>query len=364
MGPFVLFKNTEDPLNYMNCQKCKSVLHDNAKFCQNCGAGIKIGIYKNNKGLSWLWWVATLVVILFLFIFFGDNQVTSIGMNLITNSRNKTTEFNNICASFEYSDWSSCSVDGTQNRIIAKAVPDGCIGGNPEISRQCIYKPIITLEYLGKKNNFLKLCDGYKELINTLPLKRYNNHYGDEYTLCNARIQNLPNISIEGIQGGQYKEYVEVCLEFLWHLTNTAKNVSFEQDRKNAITNNNICEEVKNANSNEEIESKIEKYNNYILEYLNKVDNSSVEFKNMLDKLTIAEQRTKDLVNSSPSNLQQEIKAAERMIEQELKSTDRTMLNACLSSANAYLGPMMSTIELEKMKIDKRTECYLRYPQY
>lgn len=62
---------------------------------------------------------------------------------------------------------------------------------------------------------------------------------------------------------------------------------------------------------------------------------------------------------------QEQNDAVDRMLEQEFKNADRVMLETCLSTASAYLGsPTIDTIELEKMRIAKRTECYLRYPQY
>lgn len=47
------------------------------------------------------------------------------------------------CISFEYSDWSPCTINGIQGRTIVKSLPDGCSGGNPTQSRICNYVPIL-----------------------------------------------------------------------------------------------------------------------------------------------------------------------------------------------------------------------------
>jgi hypothetical protein len=45
------------------------------------------------------------------------------------------------CTLFTYSDWSSCSLSGTQSRTITSSSPAGCQGGDPDISRSCQYTP-------------------------------------------------------------------------------------------------------------------------------------------------------------------------------------------------------------------------------
>ena len=42
---------------------------------------------------------------------------------------------------FIYSSWSACQIDNTQSRTVSLSFPSGCAGGNPILSRSCIYVP-------------------------------------------------------------------------------------------------------------------------------------------------------------------------------------------------------------------------------
>lgn len=288
----------------------------------------------------------------------------STAINTPTNPPAGSKEPTIICASFEYSDWSICTTSGTQSRSITKSLPLGCVGGSPVISQQCSYQPIISSEFLEKKNNLVKACDNYVKLINSPGLEMINKQYADEYKSCHAKIQNLPNVSIEEIQSGKYREYATACTELLWYFNDSVKNLSFRQDRINDSLNNDICGEIRNANSDEEFKLKIDKYGNYLMEYVNLVRKSSEGYNSIINKITVAESRISTLINSSIPNMQQQQQSANRIVGQELKEDNTVMLNMCLSTASAYLGSAtISTIELEKMRIAKRTECYLRYPQ-
>lgn len=43
------------------------------------------------------------------------------------------------CASWVYSDWGSCASDNQQTRNILSSSPSGCSGGNPVLSKTCVY---------------------------------------------------------------------------------------------------------------------------------------------------------------------------------------------------------------------------------
>ena len=44
-----------------------------------------------------------------------------------------------LCTSWTYSDWSSCSSNSQQTRSIVSSSPTGCVGGNPVLSQFCTY---------------------------------------------------------------------------------------------------------------------------------------------------------------------------------------------------------------------------------
>ncbi len=44
-----------------------------------------------------------------------------------------------ICNAWTYSDWSECQPNGIKIRNVIESYPSNCIGGNPEISRTCVY---------------------------------------------------------------------------------------------------------------------------------------------------------------------------------------------------------------------------------
>lgn len=62
--------------------------------------------------------------------------------NVTVPPERKTQKLN--CANFEYSEWSVCSSGGTQERILVKALPEGCIGGNPVLTQNCKFIPEST----------------------------------------------------------------------------------------------------------------------------------------------------------------------------------------------------------------------------
>ena len=45
------------------------------------------------------------------------------------------------CASWTYSDWSTCQSNGTKTRTIISSSPSGCSGGNPDLAQSCDYVP-------------------------------------------------------------------------------------------------------------------------------------------------------------------------------------------------------------------------------
>jgi len=49
------------------------------------------------------------------------------------------------CNSWTYSDWTSCSADGTQTRDIVSSLPNSCTGGSPVLSQSCTYVPSAPL---------------------------------------------------------------------------------------------------------------------------------------------------------------------------------------------------------------------------
>ena len=46
--------------------------------------------------------------------------------------------FGKVCTSFTYSDWSICNSSGKQTREITSTYPEGCVGGNPNLTQDCI----------------------------------------------------------------------------------------------------------------------------------------------------------------------------------------------------------------------------------
>lgn len=53
-----------------------------------------------------------------------------------------------ICTSFTYSDWSTCT-NNVQTRTIVDETPDGCTGGGPELSQSCVNSYVITFDENG-----------------------------------------------------------------------------------------------------------------------------------------------------------------------------------------------------------------------
>jgi len=53
------------------------------------------------------------------------------------NCKTATLSLSPICSAFTYSDWTSCSVGGTQTRTILNSSPSGCSGGNPILTQSC-----------------------------------------------------------------------------------------------------------------------------------------------------------------------------------------------------------------------------------
>lgn len=59
----------------------------------------------------------------------------------LNSTKEKKTDGVTACTGFEYSRWSRCAADGTQNRVITKTLPsDNCYGGDPVQERSCTYK--------------------------------------------------------------------------------------------------------------------------------------------------------------------------------------------------------------------------------
>ncbi len=50
-----------------------------------------------------------------------------------------------VCASFTYTDWSTCQVNGTQTHQVASSLPAGCAGGSPVLSQSCTYVPPVCV---------------------------------------------------------------------------------------------------------------------------------------------------------------------------------------------------------------------------
>ncbi|MFC1622744.1 hypothetical protein ACFL1Y_02005 [Patescibacteria group bacterium] len=81
-----------------------------------------------------IWWILGIVGLLIISTILSN-----------TNNKTNTSNINKAplpCTNFKYSDWSSCSIDGTQNRTITEAFPNSCSGGNPITFQECEYKPI------------------------------------------------------------------------------------------------------------------------------------------------------------------------------------------------------------------------------
>lgn len=65
-----------------------------------------------------------------------------------------TPPANQACTSWNYSDWSACSINGRQTRIILDALPNGCVGGTAEIERFCEYvEPQVILDFNTNKTS-------------------------------------------------------------------------------------------------------------------------------------------------------------------------------------------------------------------
>lgn len=47
-----------------------------------------------------------------------------------------------VCASWTYSDWTTCSNGGKQTRTVLSSLPSNCVGGSPIVSQSCSYVPL------------------------------------------------------------------------------------------------------------------------------------------------------------------------------------------------------------------------------
>jgi len=53
------------------------------------------------------------------------------------NCKTATLSLSPICSAFTYSDWTLCSVNGTQTRTVISSSPSGCSGGSPVLTQSC-----------------------------------------------------------------------------------------------------------------------------------------------------------------------------------------------------------------------------------
>ncbi len=55
-----------------------------------------------------------------------------------SNCKTATLSLSPLCSAFTYSDWTSCSVGGSQTRTVLNSSPSGCSGGTPLLTQSCI----------------------------------------------------------------------------------------------------------------------------------------------------------------------------------------------------------------------------------
>jgi hypothetical protein len=53
------------------------------------------------------------------------------------------------CTELTYSEWTTCSSEGTQTRTVASALPAGCSGGTPVVTQSCVPPPATSCELPG-----------------------------------------------------------------------------------------------------------------------------------------------------------------------------------------------------------------------
>jgi len=67
----------------------------------------------------------------------GNSAKTSVSID-VNNDGSSSEE--TTCTSFDYTDWGECQSDGTQTRKVTESYPDGCTGGDPDLSQSCDYQ--------------------------------------------------------------------------------------------------------------------------------------------------------------------------------------------------------------------------------
>ncbi|GEM_PF-5510783 len=60
------------------------------------------------------------------------------GGESIPETSQKCTYMVDVCTSWKYADWGTCSEDGRQTRSIFSSFPEGCVGGSPVLIQECI----------------------------------------------------------------------------------------------------------------------------------------------------------------------------------------------------------------------------------
>lgn len=71
------------------------------------------------------------------------------------------------CTSFNYTEWSTCTSSGTQNRSLLSSSPAGCIGGEPVLIQSCTYVPPTPLCTESNWNYTLSSCQSNGKQIKT-----------------------------------------------------------------------------------------------------------------------------------------------------------------------------------------------------
>ena len=98
---------------------------------------------QKKQNFKWLWWILGIVCFFVIIgILFNVNNspvevpiLPTAGQSVLS----PITKLSEICINFEYSDWTRCTVNGTQSRTLIKSLPEGCIGGNSALIQNCIY---------------------------------------------------------------------------------------------------------------------------------------------------------------------------------------------------------------------------------